>query len=308
MSKSEKPNITASILQRLKNYSQSRKEDRGLTITNYAIERFLYRLSVSPYTSQFVLKGAQLFRVWTINTYRPTRDLDLLRLGNPDIPELEQIFRQICNVKTDTQDGIAYIADTVKGQAIREDNRYGGIRIKLEFRIGKTGEFMQIDIGFGDAVNPPAQEILFPSILEMPSAHLRAYSYDTVVAEKVEAMVTLGYGNSRIKDFYDIYKLSVEITFNGKVLKDTIQSTFSRRDTDIPDGSPVALTVEFSQDPSKQRQWKAFINKNSLEAADFPQAIERIHQFISPVFLAIRDSQDFNFSWKPRSGWITNAV
>jgi predicted nucleotidyltransferase component of viral defense system len=308
MSKSEKPNIAASILQRLKNYSQARKEDRGLTITNYAIERFLYRLSVSPYASQFVLKGAQLFRVWTINTYRPTRDLDLLRFGSPDIPELEQIFQQICNVKTDTQDGITYIADTVKGEAIREDNKYGGIRIKLEFRIGKTGEFMQIDIGFGDAVNPPAQEILFPSILEMPSAYIRAYSYDTVVAEKVEAMVSLGYGNSRMKDFYDIYKLSVEFTFNGRVLKDTIQATFNRRNTDIPDNSPVALTTEFSQDPAKQRQWKAFISKNSLETIDFAQAIKRIHQFISPIFLAIRDSQDFNLSWEPKSGWIINAT
>ena len=207
MSKERKANIPASILQRLKNYSQGRKEDRGLTISNYAIERFLYRLSLSSYADQFLLKGAQLFRVWTGDYYRPTRDVDLLRFGSPDISELEQIFKEICQVKIEEEDGIIYIAESVKGEVIREENEYDGVRIKLEFRIGRTGEYMQIDIGFGDAVNPPAQEIDFPSILNMSSPRLRAYSYETVIAEKVEAMVSLGYANSRMKDFYDVYQL-----------------------------------------------------------------------------------------------------
>lgn len=307
MTKSEKKNITASILQRLKNYSEVQRENRGLTITNYAIERFLYRFSISQYASQFVLKGAQLFRIWTDVSYRPTRDLDLLSFGNPDIAELEEIFRQVCIVESDIQDGIVFLPETVKGEAIREENKYDGIRIKLEFRIGRTGEFMQIDIGFGDAVNPPATEIQFPSILEMPPAKFNAYCQDTVIAEKVEAMVSLGYANSRMKDFYDVYTLSIKFHYDGTTLKDTIQSTFSRRNTEIPNKLPLAFSKEFSQDPLKQTQWNAFMKRNSLDSIDLAQAVERIAIYIYPIFEAIKNSNDYPFKWQPEKGWSTDA-
>jgi predicted nucleotidyltransferase component of viral defense system len=306
MSQSEKKNMTASILQRLKNYSEARQEDRGLTITNYAIERFLYRFSLSQYASQFVLKGAQLFRIWTDSAYRPTRDLDLLRFGNPDMAELERIFRQICTIESDSQDGIVFLPETVQGEVIREESNYDGIRIKLEFRIGRTGEFMQIDIGFGDAVNPPAAEIQFPSILEMPSAKFRAYCQDTVIAEKVEAMVSLGYANSRMKDFYDVYTLSKRFHYDGTTLKDTIQSTFSRRNTEIPNKLPVAFSEEFSHDALKQTQWNAFVKRNSLEPTDFADAVEGIRAYIYPVFVAINDSNDYPLKWQPDRGWSTH--
>lgn len=296
-------NTTASILQRLKNYSEAQKEDRGLTITNYAIERFLYRFSISEYASQFVLKGAQLFRVWTDISYRPTRDLDLLRFGNPDIEELERIFREVCAIETDVEDGIDFLSETVKGEAIREENEYDGVRIKLEFRIGRTGEFMQIDIGFGDAVSPPATEIEFPSILKMPSVNFRAYSRDTVIAEKVEAMVSLGYANSRMKDFYDVYTLSQKFYYDGTRLKNTMQSTFSRRKTEIPKTLPIAFTEEFSQDPLKQTQWNAFIKKNSLVAINLTQIVQGITVFINPIFIAIRGSKDYSLKWQSDRGW-----
>jgi predicted nucleotidyltransferase component of viral defense system len=304
MSKEQKTNIPASILQRLKNYSQARKEDRGLTISNYAIERFLYRLSLSPYAGQFVLKGAQLFRIWAGNDYRPTRDVDLLRFGSPDIPELERIFREVCQIQPDDQDGIVFIAESVKGEEIREDNEYDGVRIKLEFRIGRTGEHMQIDIGFGDAVNPPAQEIVFPSILKMSAPKLRAYSHETVVAEKVEAMVSLGYANSRMKDFYDVYQLSNRFDFDGELLAGTIRATFQRRGTGIPDELPVAFTKDFYDDPVKITQWNAFIRRNALEDIKLSLVVEAIRKFIAPIFKAIKNSQSFSLSWKTNEGWI----
>ena len=303
MTESEKKNITASILQKLKNYSEARKEDRGLTITNYAIERLLYRFSISQYASQFVLKGAQLFRIWTDTAYRPTRDLDLLRFGNPDIAELEQIFRNVCTVESDIQDGIVFIPETVRGEVIREGNEYDGVRVKLEFRIGRTGEFMQIDIGFGDTVNPPATEIQFPSILEMPSAKLKAYCQDTVIAEKVEAMVSLGFANSRMKDFYDVYTLSKTFHYDGTTLKDTIESTFARRNTEIPDKVPIAFSEEFAKDSVKQTQWNAFIKRNSLEPVDLIQVVEIIAAYTYPLFVAIKDSKDYSFKWQPDKGW-----
>ena len=304
MSKNRNKNITASILQRLKNYSQARKEDRGLTLTNYAIERLLYRLSISEYADRFVLKGAQLFRIWTDKSYRPTRDLDLLHFGNPDIAELERIFQEICNIKTEVEDGIIYLAETVRGEVIREENQYDGVRIKFEFRIGRTGEFMQVDIGFGDAVNPPATEIQFPSILEMPSPNFRTYCRDTVVAEKVEAMVSLGYANSRMKDFYDVYTLSKEFDFDGETLKKSIHITFGKRKTGIPDEPPLALTSEFSDDPIKQTQWNAFLRKNGLESITLTQTVESIKTFLEPIFLAINKSNDYNSVWSPHKGWM----
>ena len=291
MSKGQKINIPASILQRLKNYSQERKEDRGLTISNYAIERFLYRLGLSPYADQFILKGAQLFRIWTGDDYRPTRDVDLLRFGNPDISELEQIFREMCQVETDVEDGIVYNAESVKAEAIREENEYDGVRIKIEFRIGRTGEFMQIDIGFGDAVNPPAQEIVFPSILKMSSPKLRAYSHETVIAEKVEAMVSLGYANSRMKDFYDVYQLSRKYEFDDRLLTEAVRSTFERRQTEIPDDPPVAFTNEFYDDPVKIIQWNAFIRKNALEELGLSSVAGAIEKFIMPILKLINDEQ-----------------
>lgn len=304
MSKDEKKNITASILQRLKNYSETRKEDRGLTLTNYAIERLLYRLSISEYAEQFVLKGAQLFRIWSDVPYRPTRDVDLLRFGSPDIEVLEDIFRDICNITTNVEDGILYLAETVKAEVIREENEYDGVRIKLEFRIGRTGQYLQVDIGFGDSVNPPAMEIQFPSMLEMPSPNLRAYCRDTAVSEKVEAMVKLGYANSRMKDFYDVYKLSKEFDFDGTILKNAIQLTFEKRKTSIPNEPPLSFTSEFSEDSVKQTQWNAFLRKNSLESIPFTQVVKRIKAFVMPMFSAINESKDNDSKWSPNKGWI----
>lgn len=304
MSKNENKNIATSILQRLKNYSEARKEDRGLTLTNYTIERLLYRLSISKYAEQFVLKGAQLFRIWSDASYRPTRDLDLLRFGSPNIVVLEKIFQEICNIKTDIEDGIIYLAETVRAEVIREENEYDGVRIKFEFRIGKTGQFLQIDIGFGDSVNPPAMNIQFPSILGMPSPNLRAYCRETVVSEKVEAMVSLGYANSRMKDFYDVYKLSKEFNFDGKVLKNAIQLTFAKRKTEIPEKLPLAFTKEFSDDSVKQTQWNAFLRKNSLEPTQFTQVVERIAAFVMPLFLTTNESNSNNSIWASNKGWM----
>jgi len=308
MSKEELKNIPASILQRLKNFSEGKQKNFGLTLSNYAIERFLYRLSISKYASQFVLKGAQLFRIWSDKSYRPTRDLDLLRFGSPDIPELERIFREVCKVKTDVQDGIEYLAETVRGEAIREGDEYDGVRIKLEFRIDRTGEFMQIDIGFGDILNPPAKEAQFPSILKMPSAKLKSYCREGVIAEKVEAMISLGVANSRMKDFFDIWRLSEDFEYDGKVLQKAIQATFKRRETEIPDKVPIVFTPEFANNPSKQVQWKAFLRKitpeKEISEGNFEIVIKSISEFIFPVFQAINRLQEFERKWAPKKGWI----
>ena len=304
MSKKEVTNIPASILQRLKNYSGERLEDYGLTLSQYAIERLLYRLSKSEYADQFVLKGAQLFRLWTDTPYRPTRDVDLLRYGSADVDELIQIFQEICKIEIDVQDGIEFLPETVRGEAIRDQAEYDGIRIKLKYRIGNTGQFIQIDVGFGDAIIPPASKIEFPSILDMPSATLKSYSRETVVAEKVEAMVSLGIANSRMKDFFDVYLLSQDFEFDGEILQVAIASTFARRKTAIPKDTALAFTKEFSDDPTKQAQWKAFSGRvDGLSGVGFEQVIHSIAEFVAPVFQAISNAEQFRLTWKAKHGW-----
>jgi hypothetical protein len=304
VSKKEITNVPASILHRLRDYSSKKHVDYGLTLSQYSIERFLYRLSKSKYAEQFVLKGAQLFRLLSDTPFRATRDLDLLRLGSSDIKEITRIFQEICRTTTGIQDGIEFLADTVQGEAIREQAEYDGIRIRLEYRIGKTGQFMQIDIGFGDAIVPAASEISFPSILNMPSAKIKSYPPETVIAEKAEAMVSLGIANSRMKDFFDVYKLSQELEFNGATLQQAVQSTFIRRKTSIPRGIPLAFIKELSTDLSKRGQWTAFAARTGgLSDTNFEQVIQRISDFIAPIFQAISNNEKLNLIWKPGQGW-----
>jgi predicted nucleotidyltransferase component of viral defense system len=304
VSKKEITNVPASILQRLRDYSIRKHEGFGLTLSRYSIERLLYRLTKSKYVDQFVLKGAQLFRLWSDIPFRPTRDLDLLRFGSADIRELIQIFQEICRTASDIQDGIEFLPETVRGESIREQAEYDGIRIKLEYRIGKTGQFMQIDIGFGDAIVPVASEISFPSMLGMPSAKLRSYSRETVIAEKVEAMVSLGRANSRMKDFFDVYQLSQEVEFDGRTLQHAVQSTFSRRKTAIPQDIPLAFIEELSGDISKRGQWTAFVARaGGLSGTNFEQVIQHIGDFIAPVFQAIGTGGKLALIWRPGQGW-----
>jgi hypothetical protein len=305
MTKKPITDISASVLQRLKNYSEQNRQDYGLVLTRYAIERFLYRLSQSEFADQFVLKGAQLFCLWTQEPFRPTRDLDLLRFGSPNIEELVPIIQKICTTSISVQDGIEFLTETVQGQAIHEEGEYGGIRIRLKYQMRRAGQFLQIDIGFGDALMPSPQKVLFPSILDMPSANLKSYARETVIAEKTHAMVDLGMINSRMKDFFDVYRLSMSFEFDGNALREAMQSTFLRRKTDIPEGIPLAFTNEFSDDPSKRIQWDAFFKRTGMSPKmDLAPVIQQIKTFIIPVFQGIRKKDPMKkWTWKPGQGW-----
>ncbi len=308
MSKNNPKNLSVSILQRLKNYSKENDEDFGLTLSRFAIERFIYRLSVSKYANQFVLKGAQLFRIWADTPIRPTRDLDLLRFGSADISELVDIFKHICDMSIEESDGIQFLPDTVKAEAIRDQTEYDGIRVRLEYRIGKTGQYVQVDIGFGDAITPSSREIEYPSILDMSQPRMQSYPCETVIAEKIEAMVSLGITNSRMKDFFDIYILSEKYEFKGNIVQKAIEQTFRRRQTDIPDGLPIALTEDFYKDTIKQAQWLGFLRRHELnevlEGRDFEEVVNYIKEFIIPIFDNINSRSEIELKWIPQEGWL----
>ena len=297
-------NLAASVRHRLFSLAKQRGDDFETLLTRYAIERLLYRLSQSPHSSQFLLKGATLFALWGGGPYRSTRDLDLLGSGDSSVPRLEQVFRDICTVQVEP-DGLRFAAETVEGNEIREELDYGGVRIILLAHLEQARIRIQVDIGFGDAVTPPPEDVEFPTILQFPAPHLRAYRRETVVAEKFQAMVMLGIANSRMRDFYDIWLLSRRFEFSGTPLSQAIMDTFARRRTALPAQTPLALTPEFSAIPDKQAQWRAFVRKAGLAShqAAFPDVTVALNEFLMPPTLALIGGQKPVMHWRPGGPW-----
>jgi hypothetical protein len=227
-------NIVASVRQRLLNIIRETGEDPNLVWTRYATERLLYRLSVSEHASQFILKGALLFLVWTGQSYRPTVDVDLLGKGDDSSERLTSLFRDVCNLDV-APDGLVFDAKIVNAAPIREEQEYNGQRIKLTAYLGKARIPMQVDVGFGDVVTPKAKKVAYPTLLDFPAPKITACPRETVIAEKFQAMVMLGIANSRMKDFYDVYVLARDFSFDGAVLRRAVVATFDRRKTGIPD-------------------------------------------------------------------------
>ena len=180
-----------------------------------------------------------------------------------------------------------------------------GVRLHGIAMLGTARIPLQIDIGFGDAVTPRPQRVQYPSLLGLPPATIRAYPKETVVAEKFEAMVSLGIANSRMKDFYDIWVLSSEFDFDGAVLGRAIWATFERRGTPIPIQPPLALTTEFTSSPSKAAQWRAFVNRGRLVADPpiFGVVVERLAGFLWPVVEAHRSTEPFTKHWPAGGRW-----
>lgn len=229
-----------SIHDRLLARARTRGEDFNLILNRYAIERFLYRLSISDTHDAFVLKGALLFDLWFQDSHRPTRDADFLGFGAEDAEALQRTLQQVCGVEAD--DGMRFDPDSVNVEAIRETARYGGLRARLMGRLGNARCSVQLDVGYGDAVTPAPQEVICPVLLDdLPAPHLRVYPRATVMAEKLEAIVSLGMANSRMKDYYDLLMLAREGVVDRKEAGEAIAATFGRRGTAIPDGVPVGL-------------------------------------------------------------------
>lgn len=297
-------NLAASVRQRLFNLARERGEDFQLLLTRYAAERLLYRLSRSPYSGQFVLKGATLFTLWGGGLYRATRDLDLLGSGRSDLPRLEQIFRDLCKANVE-DDGIRFAEDTVRAEEIRENQEYGGIRVVLAAHLGTARVQLQVDVGFGDVITPPPKDVEFPTILDFPAPRLKAYPRETVVAEKFQAIVMLGIANSRMRDFYDLWVLSMRFSFDGKILGKAIRKTFARRRTAVPAATPLALTAEFYNRPDKNTQWVAFLRRAALESdvTTLPQVAGSLEKFLMPPSLALSKSERFEMIWPPAGPW-----
>lgn len=271
--------IGASVRTRLMNLARERGQVFDLLLTRYALERLLYRLSISQHRNRFVLKGAMLVTTWFDDPHRPTRDLDLLGFGESSAESMLAVWKEICAIAAD--DGIVFDGDGLRTSPIREDMEYGGVRLRTTATIARARINVTVDVGFGDAVEPGLEDIDLPVLLDLPAPHLRAYARETVIAEKFHAMVTLGRANSRLKDFYDVWMLSKTHEFDRERLTQAIVATFKRRGTAIP-SVPDAFTREFFRDPSKLQQWTTFIRDLSAEPASFETVVSELAVFFSP--------------------------
>lgn len=301
--KESKKNLPASIHARLLNIARAENRPLNEFLQYYAIERFLFRLGRLPLRNQFVLKGAQMLRAWAESPLaRPTMDVDLLGKVNNDVENLEDVVRQCCAVEFD--DGVIFDLETVRGERIKKDAEYRGVRVFVKGYLGKIRLAVQIDFGFGDAVVPAPVEITLPQLLDLGSPELLGYTPESSIAEKFQAIIALDVINTRYKDFYDIALLSRNLKFDGGILAAAVEATFRRRNTPLPSDTPNGLTQEFTGDETKRKQWRAFLRKNRIDdSTDLEETAKQIENFLMPVVKALLSGKHFSAHWSPAQGW-----
>jgi len=298
--------LAASVRDRLYNLAKCEKQDFNLVLTAFATERLLYRLMCSEYADRFVLKGARLFALWAHKSHRPTRDLDLLSFGEASPEALRGIFETIC--RTDVEpDGLTFDETAMAIQEIRLAQEYDGQRIRLITHLAQARIPLQIDVGFGDVITPAAQLLDYTALLDaFPTPRIRAYPRETVLAEKLQAIVALDTLNTRMKDFYDICSLANDFDYDGQTLCHAIRATFDRRKTAVPLELPKLLQHSFAEDEDRKRLWKGFLTRSAIEDSpnnDFAVVIETVCDFLGPPLLAAHeDTSSFAMTWRHVEG------
>lgn len=298
-------NIPASVRQKLFNLAQKRNDDFGLILTKYGLERILFRLSKSKYRNIFVLKGALLFELWTKERHRPTRDADFLAAGDSSPERFVLIFQELSAFEF-PDDALRFDAKTVKADRIKENADYEGVRVTLIAFLDKAQIPIQIDIGFGDTITPGPIETDYPTLLDLPSPYLLAYPHETVISEKLEAIVKLGIANTRMKDFHDLHSLSNMFNFDGQILAEAIRATFLKRGTELPsEGIPLAFTPEFYEDQMKVKQWNAFCSKNKsyIERTELKNIVADLASFLVPAINSVKQGTEFRSTWTAAGIW-----
>lgn len=273
-----------SIKARLKNFAIKSGCTFQEALTYYGLERTIYRISISEYADNFVLKGGIfLYALFGRNYERATTDVDLLaqRISNGS-EEMKSVFQKIFS--RDVDDALVFDVDSITVEDITEFKEYHGLHVSFVGYLDRTKIPISIDIGFGDVIYPEAVKMDFPVILDMESPRVNAYSLETSIAEKLEAIIHNGYLNSRYKDFYDIYVLSKKYEFSYAELRNAVIQTFENRKTPMTMDS-AAFSDEFLNDPMHQTRWKAFLKKKkALIQVSMSDAMDWIKAFVRPLF------------------------
>lgn len=302
MTRARVRDMAASVRARLLNLARRTSKPYDEMLIQYALERFLFRLSKSPYKGSFLLKGGLLLTGRGLPQARPTRDIDFLGLMPNEVDAVSRTIRTIG--ETVFQDAMVYDFSRMTHETLTPESDYRGVRLKFSGRLGKARVPMQIDIGFGDKVVPDPTEMVFPTLLDTEPPIILGYTPETVIAEKFEAALDLADLNSRMKDFYDIWFLCQICAFMGRILQEAIIATSKRRRTEIRSDAEIFSDV-FAAGAEKKRQWSAFLGKGPITGApeDFSLLMNAIQDFLRPIAQACEANQSFELKWSPGGPW-----
>ena len=286
-----------SVKARLKNFAVKNGCTFQEALTYYGLERTIYRISVSKYAEHFVLKGGIfLYAIFDRKYERATTDVDLLarRISNSG-EEMKSVFRDI--LSQDIDDALVFDIDSIAVEDITEFKEYHGLHISAVGYLDRTKIPVGIDIGFGDVIYPDAVKMDFPVILDMDPPRVNAYSLESSIAEKLEAIIHNGYLNSRYKDFYDIYVLSQKYEFSYEELRNAVVETFKNRKTKMTMDS-AAFGDEFLNDPMHQTRWNSFLKKKkALIQVSMTDMMVRVKEFVCPLLEGAVKAK-----WNPENG------
>lgn len=306
MSRKKIKNRAASVRARLLAKAKSENQAFNQVLQRYAMERFLYRLSISEYADSFYLKGGLLFWVWDLSGRRTTMDIDLLGFMDNSLETVESVFKELCEIEV-PDDGVLFKADTLRVQRIKEDADYEGVRVTFRAQLNTAVFALQVDIGFGDQIGSGVDIYDFPVLLDMPAPRLKGYAQETVISEKFEAMVKLELLNSRMKDFYDIWLLSRKNAFEMESLLSACNATFEQRKTPCSADNPL-FGAEMRSNEMKQRQWSAFLKKSKIIGCPeaFSALLDELFIFLLPLCQAMNEASTPKGKWVPGEKWVLN--
>lgn len=277
-------NRSKSIRDRLMNISKSQRVAFQMVATRYFYERLLYRLSQSDYRKNFYLKGGALLYATQKEIARPTLDIDFLgvKIKN-DMTHLKKVFTELCMIECN--DGVIFNTDSITAGEIMEGNSYKGIRVSILATLDTIKQNLKVDIGFGDTIIPNEVILEYPSLIETDKPiSIMAYSLESVIAEKFNAMIEHGELNSRYKDFYDIYIIMNNNTFEADTLSDAVLSTFKNRET-LYDSNHSLFREDFAANPLRQDGWANFLKKiDCNEDIKFIDTISIVKSYLKPIY------------------------
>ena len=287
----------------IKNYGRSVKtklltlsKESGIPymtiLVRYFQERLLYKVAHSDYKNNFLLKGGALLYAFGQEKARPTKDIDFLgRHINNDREYVKAVFSEIASVTCET-DGVVFDADSIEVMDITQEKEYHGVRLTILAMLESIRQTISMDIGFGDVVTPGPKHLEYPLLLEsVPEVEILAYSLETVVAEKFEAMISLSVNNSRMKDFFDVYRILKEGNLDEEVLKEAVKNTFENRGTGYVEGHPL-FGDEFFKDPIRTSRWNGFLKSiRTKEQIAFEEVGEVIQEKMKGYWEIVKERE-----------------
>lgn len=285
MSKEQNKNYGKSIRAKLLNVAKKENIFYQTILTRYFQERLLYRMSQTHYRNNFYLKGGALMYAYERFAARPTLDIDFL--GNNISNEGTSIiaaFKEICSVPFE-EDGVVFDIEHITAQNITEFKDYHGIRLSILVKMDSIAQVLTMDIGFGDVVTPSPVNLDFPILLEhLPCANILAYSLETVIAEKMHAIIDLADQSSRMKDYYDLHRILKEEEYDTEVLQEAIIRTFDNRHTPY-DENTMFFRKDFGINQQMEVRWKAFMRKiTKTNDIAFSEVVTFIQETLRPYW------------------------